>query len=353
MDSYQVTTFGQPLTLTSTATPAPEGRAAVIKVTACGVCHSDVHLADGHFDLGGGRKVDLTRNVAPPRTLGHEIVGEVVALGPDVTLQDGVEIGARRVVYPWIGCGTCTFCKAGEEHLCNAPRALGVNRDGGFATHCFVPDVRYLVPYEGLGDAEAATVACSGLTAYGALKKAKPLLANGGELLIIGAGGVGLAGIRMAEAVTGRKPIVADIDGAKAAAALAAGAAQFVDPSGADAGRELVRATRGGVAVAIDYVGAAQSVMFGFNALAKGGTVIIVGLFGGAANLPVAMIPLKAVSITYSLVGSLEDMREAMRLAQSGRLGSLPIQERPLADADDVLARLKAGQIIGRTVLRP
>jgi alcohol dehydrogenase/propanol-preferring alcohol dehydrogenase len=353
MDSLKVTTFGQPLTRISEATPAPEGRGAIVKVTACGVCHSDVHLADGHFDLGGGRKVDLTRNVAPPRTLGHEIVGEVVALGPDVTARDGVAIGDRRVVYPWIGCGECSFCKAGDEHLCSAPRALGVNRDGGYATHCVVPDVRYLVPYEGLGDAEAATVACSGLTAYGALKKAKALLAGGGELLILGAGGVGLAGIRMAEAVTGRKPIVADIDPAKAAAAMAAGAKQVIDPSGADAGRDLARATRGGVAVAIDYVGAAQSFMFGFNALAKGGTVIIVGLFGGAANLPVAMIPLKLVSITYSLVGSLEDMREAMRLAQSGKLGSLPIQERPLADADDVLARLKAGQIIGRTILRP
>ena len=102
---------------------------------------------------------------------------------------------------------------SGEEHLCNKPRALGVNADGGYATHVMVPDPKYLFAFDGLDDGLAATYACSGLTAYGALKKAaEALKPAGGHLLIIGAGGVGLSGVRMAEAVTGVKPIVADVD---------------------------------------------------------------------------------------------------------------------------------------------
>jgi D-arabinose 1-dehydrogenase-like Zn-dependent alcohol dehydrogenase len=353
MESYRVTAFGKPPELQSETTPEPKGREVVIRTTGCGVCHSDVHLMDGYFDLGGGRKVDLGRTMGLPRTMGHEIVGEVVACGPGVTAADNAPIGARRVVFPWIGCGECGICKSGNEHLCNKPQALGVNRDGGYATHVLVPNVRYLVPFDGLEDAQACTYACSGLTAYGALLKAEGALASGGELLIIGAGGVGLSGVRMAEAVLGAKPIVADIDQSKWAAATAAGAKQTIDPAAADTVKALMRETGGGVAAAIDFVGAAASFSFGFSALRKGGSLIVVGLFGGAASLPVPMLPLKAATITGSYVGSLAEMRDMMRLAQAGKLPALPVATRPLAEVGDVLARLKAGKVVGRIVVRP
>lgn len=352
MDSYRVTAFGEPLALQSEPTPVPNGREVVVRVTGCGVCHSDVHLHEGSFDLGGGRKVDMARAIGLPRTLGHEIVGEVTAVGRDVPDTDA-RIGQQRVVFPWIGCQECPICVSGDEHLCNQPRALGVNRDGGYATHVLVPDPKYLFAFDGLDDGLAATYACSGLTAFGALKKAREAVRNGGDLLIIGAGGVGLSGVRMAEVVTGVKPIVADLDKSKWDAAREAGAKEIIDPSEADAGKTLYRMTNGGVAAAIDFVGAASSFTFGFNALRKSGRLVVVGLFGGSASLPVPMIPLKNATVMGSYVGNLDDMRELMALARSGKVPGLPLADRPLSDANEVLARLAQGKIIGRVVLRP
>ena len=165
-----------------------------------GLCHSDLHLHlhlhlhDGYFDLGNGNKLDLCRGIAPPRVLGHEIAGTVVAVGPDAS---GVMVGDRRVVQPWIGCAACGPCRGGHEELCMAPRALGVNRDGGFADHVRVPHPRYLFAYDPLPEDRACACACSGLTAYAALKKCAPLGAAD-ALLMIGAGGGGLSGVRMA-----------------------------------------------------------------------------------------------------------------------------------------------------------
>ena len=352
MESFRVTEFGSPVVRQTEPTPVPKGREVLVRITGCGVCHSDVHLADGYFDLGGGRKVDLAKSVKPPRTLGHEIVGEVIAVGGDVKAGEA-KAGDRRVVYPWIGCHTCPICAAGDEHLCNAPLALGVNADGGYATHVLVPGPQYLFAFDGIDEALACTYACSGLTAFGALKKAKEALKGGGDLLIIGAGGVGLSGVRMAEAVTGVKPIVADIDQSKWQAAKAAGAKETIDPGNGDAVRGLMRATGGGPVAAIDFVGAAASFTFGFNAIRKGGRLIVVGLFGGAASLPVPLIPLKNATVMGSYVGTLGDMAEMMALARSGRVPALPVATRPLAEVGEVLAALKAGKIVGRTVVRP
>lgn len=352
MDSWRITAFGGPLEKQIDPTPLPGGRQVLVRVTGCGVCHSDVHLVDGYFDLGGGRKVDLAKSLNIPRTMGHEIGGEVVAVGPDVR-PDEAKLGDMRVVYPWIGCGACSTCTSGDEHLCNTPKALGINADGGFASHVLVPGPQYLFAFDGIDQSLACTYACSGLTAFGALKKAKAVLGGGGDLLIIGAGGVGLSGVRMAEAVTGVRPIVADIDQSKWPAAREAGAKATIDPANADAAKTLLRSTGGGPIAVIDFVGAAASFTFGFNALRKGGRLIVVGLFGGAASLPVPMIPLKNATIMGSYVGNLEDMAEMMTLARSGRVPALPVATRPLRDVGDVLAALRRGNIVGRTVVVP
>lgn len=355
MHSYQVTTFGQPLVEVTRDNPVPQGREVLVRIGACGVCHSDVHLHDGYFDLGGGKKVDMTRGVKPPRTLGHEIVGEVVAVGPSITAADKVKVGDRRVVYPWIGCGKCAVCKSGQEQDCSAPLAHGVNTDGGYADHVLVPDAKYLFEYGTLAEEQACTYACSGLTAFGALKKAKGLVGPepGSDLLIIGAGGVGISGIRMAKPVLGVAPIVADIDPSKFDAARQAGAREVIDSRSPDAIRGLLKSTGGGVAVAIDYVGAAASFEFGFNALRRGGKLIVVGLFGGATTFSPAMVVLKGLTIQASYVGSLDEMREMMALAASGTLPAMPVNVEPLANVNDVLARLKQGKIVGRTVVKP
>ncbi|MHA1569597.1 MAG: alcohol dehydrogenase catalytic domain-containing protein [Alphaproteobacteria bacterium] len=348
MRSYQIADFGAPLALAEGVAPTPTGTEVRVKIHACGVCHSDVHLWDGYFDLGGGRRIEVPPPGTLPLTPGHEIVGEVAALGPDAT---GIAPGARRLVFPWIGCGDCALCRAGDEHLCNRPRALGVNRDGGYADHVLVPHPRYLLDFEGIDEALAATCACSGLTAYSALKKVGRLEA-GQSLLIVGAGGVGLAGVRLARAVTGVAPIVADIDADRRAAARDAGAADVIDSSEKGAAKELIGRT-GGVAAAIDFVGAESSAGFGDRVLAKGGKLIVVGLFGGELRLSLPLIPMRAVTICGSYVGSLADLAELLDLVRETDLPPMPLAERPLAEATATLKDLRAGNITGRVVLKP
>ena len=347
MRSYQVESFGRPLQQVLRDTPQPQGSEVLVRVGSCGVCHSDVHLHDGYFDLGGDAKLDLSRSVAPPRTLGHEIAGTVVAAGPDATF---VSVGDRRVVFPWIGCGRCALCAAGNEHLCNAAQALGVQRDGGFADHVLVPHPRYLLGYGSLAEEQACIYACSGLTAYSALKKVGALAADD-PLVIIGAGGVGLSGIRMARQVLGVAPIVAEIDHGKWDMAREAGAREVIDPNAEGASRALVKAT-GGAAAVIDFVGAGSSFAFGFGLLRKGGKLVCVGLLGGSTTLVPAMVSMKAVSILGSYVGSLDEMRELMALAATGVLPDMPVTARPLAQATQALDDLRAGRVRGRVVLK-
>lgn len=351
MLSYQIETFGRPLAQVVRDTPQPQGSEVIVRVGSCGVCHSDVHLHDGYFDLGGDAKLDMTRALKPPRTLGHEIAGTVVAVGPDANAAAGVKVGDRRVVFPWIGCGECSLCAAGEEHLCNAPRALGIHRDGGFADHVVVPHPKYLLDYGTLAEEQACTYACSGLTAYGALKKVGAIGAKD-PLLIIGAGGVGLSGIRLARQMFGVAPIVAEIDPSKWDVARAAGAGELIDPKAEGAGKALVKATGGGVAAAIDFVGASSSFAFGYGALRKAGRLVCVGLLGGSTNLVPAMVAMRSVSVLGSYVGCLQEMKELMAIAKSGVLPDLPLASRPLAQASEALDDLRAGRVRGRTILK-
>jgi len=347
MTSFQVESFGRPLSQVLRDIPRPDGTEVVVRVGSCGVCHSDVHLHDGYFDLGNEVKLDMTRTVKPPRTLGHEIAGTVVALGP--TAQ-GVELGDRRVVFPWIGCGECPLCTAGDEHLCNSPRALGIHRDGGFSTHTLVPHAKYLLDYGSLAEEQACTYACSGLTAYSALKKVGRVGPKD-PLMIIGAGGVGLSGIRLAREMFGVSPIVVELDRTKWDVARQAGAGELIDPSADGALKALLKAT-GGVASAIDFVGAGSSFNFGFGALRKAGRLVCVGLFGGSTPIVPAMVSMKAVSVTGSYVGSLREMEELMAIARLGKLPDLPLTTQALSSATQALEDLRAGRIRGRTILK-
>lgn len=192
MLSQAIVAFGSPLQEIESPTPAPQGSEVLVKVVHCGVCHSDVHIHDGYFDLGAGNKLALGA-LKFPHTLGHEIEGEVVALGPDAK---GVNIGDRRAVYPWIGCGVCPACKRGEENICGKPRQLGCSPGaaGGYATHVLVPHPRYLLDYGGVSPALAAIYMCSGITAYAAMRKVGTL-APEEEIVVLGCGGVGMMAV--------------------------------------------------------------------------------------------------------------------------------------------------------------
>ena len=274
MRSFRLAAFGAPLCEMVEPLPVPQGTQVLLRVRACGVCHSDLHVQDGSFDLGGGQRMDLSRGVGLPRTLGHEIAGEVAALGPDAR---GVVLGDRRIVYPWIGCGRCGLCQSGREHLCARAEALGIGKDGGFSDHVLVPHPRYLFDAGDVEESLACTYACSGLTAFSAVRQAVAEC-GGAPLLILGAGGVGLAGVRIAKEVHGIAPLVAEPDSARWEAARAAGAADVFDPGDSEARKRLLKATDGGVGAVVDFVGATASVEFALGVLRKGGALGVVGL---------------------------------------------------------------------------
>jgi len=352
MRSFKVAAFGGPLEEVNEPDPTPTGTEVLLEVTACGVCHSDVHLRDGYFDLGADGRLDLSRGLPTPFTLGHEVAGRVLAVGPDTPASaDAVSVGDSRVVYPWIGCGTCATCRAGDEHLCRAPRNIGLQAGGGYSDRVKVPHPRYLLPHDGIPVEEACTYACSGLTAYGALKKVGRL-AEGAPLVIIGAGGVGLAGIRLAAQMTGVAAHAADIAAERRSAALDAGAQDALDPGEDGIIRRFVKET-GGAAAAVDFVGSGDSARFGFDILRKGGRLIVVGLFGGSLTVPVPHFALRNVAIMGSYVGSPQDFRDLMALATAGAVGRPAVATHPLEDAETLLRALQDGKITGRAVLAP
>lgn len=350
MRAMQIIEWGKPLESREYPDPEPKGEEVVLRVEAAGVCHSDVHIWDGYFDLGGGGKVTLeSRGVALPFTMGHEIAGQVVALGPDAT---GVKVGDKRVVYPWIGCGQCAVCRRGEELLCLAPRTLGTRRAGGYGTHVVVPHARYLVDHAGVPQSLAATYTCSGITAFSALKKTRERVDANDHLVIIGAGGVGGSAVHIAPAAVKGKIIVADIDAQKRAHARQMGAAATIDNSAADAVQQVMQATDGGAAAAIDFVGSPKTMEFGLNVLRKGGKLVMVGLYGGALPISTVSFPFKMMTVEGSYVGTLDDLKELMALVQAGKVPPIPVENRPVDQASQALLDLKSGgKVRGRVVL--
>lgn len=338
--------YGQPLCETVVDCPTPRGSEVLVRIERCGVCHSDVHLQDGYFSLGGDKKLDVSAGRTLPFTLGHEIAGVIESAGE---AADGAVIGRRVAVYPWIGCGVCPACVGGEENLCANPRHLGVGVDGGYATHVLVPHPRYLLDYAPLSPSFAAMLMCSGLTAYSALKRlvGRP---ERGPVLLVGLGGVGMMGLAIARALFRTPPIVADIDAEKRSAALAAGAAQAYDPSDPQSRKAIMGAT-GGLLSACDFVGSDKSLQLATGVLARGGKVVVTGLLGGNFSIAAAMFAIKAMTIEGTLTGTLAEARELLDLARAGKIAPIPTRDRPLKEAQSALDDLRAGRVVGRTVL--
>lgn len=347
MKAYAFTGPSRPLALKEKPTPTPTGTEVLVHTRYCGVCHSDVHLHEGAFDLGGGEKLELP---LPEGTVfGHEVYGEVVAVGDAVC---GVEPGQTVVVYPWIGCGNCPPCLAGYEHMCQGGLFVGGGVvDGGFSDHVLVSHERYCFDAGGIDPERAGSLACAGLTSFGAIKRISDLGADS-KIVVIGAGGLGMMAIGLLNTAFGVKPIAVDIDDAKLEAATAAGAGAVVNSRDPAAMQTLQELTGGGADAAIDFVGSEQTAPLGFHSLRVGGKLVIVGLFGGELRLPLALIPMTARTIEGSQVGTLAQMQELMALARAGKVPPIPVTVRPAAEADDVIEALRNGQVLGRAVLR-
>jgi len=339
--------YGQPLQETTAERPTPHGSEVLVRTTCCGVCHSDLHLQDGYFALGGDRRLDITKDRTLPFTLGHEIAGVVEAAGENV---EGAVVGRQVAIYPWIGCGQCAACRAGEENMCSAHHHLGVAVDGGYASYVMVPHPRYLIDHAPLAPSFAGPLMCSGLTAYGALKRLGSH-AERGPALLVGLGGVGMMGLALARVLFREPPLVADIDAEKRKAALGAGAAQAFDPADPQTRKAILAASGGGLFAVCDFVGSDKSLQFATGVLARGGKVVVTGLLGGSFSIPAAMFGIKAITIEGTLTGTLAQARELVALARSGKIAPIPTQARPLDQAQTALDDLRAGRVVGRTVL--
>jgi len=348
---YCVTKHNQPLERIECPTPEPKGAEVLLRMTAAGVCHSDIHIWEGVYDLGSGNKMTLKdRGVTLPLTMGHEISGEVVKIGPDVK---AVAPGMAAVVYPWLGCGECPTCRRGEENLCAVKtRSMGVFTPGGYAEYVLVPHERYCVDLGALDPAETAPLACSGVTTYSALKKFGAKIKDE-PVVIMGAGGLGHMALRVLRAIGGQGAIVVDIDAGKRQAALEAGALAAIDGSAGDAAQQISKATGGGATSVLDLVGSGATINLGIAGLRKGGEIVVVGLYGGELKLPIVYLPLRGMGLRGSYVGSLPELKELVGLAQKGTLKPIKVTRQKLSEASAALSALKAGKVVGRVVLVP
>jgi alcohol dehydrogenase/propanol-preferring alcohol dehydrogenase len=349
MRAWAVVENGADLKEIELPTPEPTGTEVLLEVTHCGVCHSDLHIWEGYYDMGGGKQMSLKdRGVVLPLAMGHEIIGRVVKLGPDAS---GVAVGDVRIVFPWLGCGKCERCLAEEDNMCVvANRSLGVYQNGGYGTHVVAPHPRHLIDLGTLDPAIAATYACSGVTVYSAIRKVLPMQPSD-PIVVVGAGGLGLNAIEILKTLGHKAIVVVDLSVDKLKAATDAGATAVVDASSPGTTKRILEACGGPVQAVIDLVNGTATAAFAFAALRKGGKLVQVGLFGGEMTLPLPMMPMRALTVQGSYVGSPKELRELVALAQNGGITPLPITRMPQVEANTALHRLKDGKVTGRIVL--
>jgi propanol-preferring alcohol dehydrogenase len=330
--------FKAPLAIEEVSRPVPNPQEVLIAVEACGVCHSDVHLADGDW-------APLAAIVKKPLILGHEVTGRVIEKGAEVRdLQIGDRVGV-----PWVywTCGRCEFCREGNENLCSAQKITGVTVDGGYAEFLKAPASHVTRIPEGLSAAEAAPLFCAGVTVYRALRQAK--IQGGQRLGVFGVGGLGHIGVQLGR-VFGAEVIAIDISEAKLELARSLGAAEALNAAETDAVKEL--RGKGGAHVALVTSASKAAYDMAFYCLRPTGTLLVVGLPAENICFPPILMAAGEVCIRASAVGTRQDLAEVLALAASGKV-RCRVAARPLTEANDALEELRRGRVTGRMVLRP
>jgi alcohol dehydrogenase, propanol-preferring len=351
MEAARIIQPNESLQIQQLETPKPKGSQVLVKVNSSGVCHSDIHLWQGGYEGPGGQFLKTTdRGVKYPLTPGHEIAGTVESMGEEA---EGFSKNQNVIVFPWIGEGICPACRIGQENLCDKPRSLGIYTDGGYAEYVLVPSYKYLVKLDEDMDLDAsATLSCSALTAYGAVRNA--VLNPYDNLVVVGAGGLGLMAMQLAKSITGSKIIAMDLDDNKLDVAKKNGADNTINSKKEDPVKAIMELTdKMGADAIIDFVNASKTVETDMQLLRRRGKLVLVGLFGGELKLSLVSMPTRAYKIIGSYTGSISEMVELVSLAKRGVIKPVVSERFKLNQATEALTKLKDGKIIGRGVINP
>ena len=335
MQAARVEQFGQPLVMRELDVPTPGPGQILVKTEACGVCHTDLHAANG----------DWPAKPTLPFTPGHEGIGRVVALGAGVTaVKEGDRVGV-----PWLysACGHCEYCLQAWETVCASAQYGGYTRDGGFAEY-IVADPNYVAHIPaGLAPAAAAPLICAGITSYKGIKETK---ARPGQWVVVsGIGGLGHLAVQYARAM-GLHVCAVDIDDAKLAHATALGADAVVNAKHPDAVAAVIKATDGGAHGVLITAPSLPAFKQGIAMTRKVGTCVLVGIPPGEFPTPLFDVVANCITIRGSFVGTRADMTEALAFAADGKVKA-DIELQPLAAINKVFERLAHGEVPSRVVL--
>ena len=359
MLSARIHEYQEPLEIDTVSKPkVAHGEEVLIRVGAAGLCHSDLHLINGEW-----------KDVLPlklPKTPGHEVAGWIEEIGESVPETAEMKEGDLVAVFGGWGCGICIYCKRGDEQLCNFPRWPGLSAyDGGYSEYIIVPSYRFLIKVGNLFNSsssirpeELAPLTDAGLTPYRAIKKIRHLLGPGKTIAIFGIGGLGSYAIQYTKTL-GRSSTVIALDRNEERLKLAEkfGADYVVNVSNSQNIRSEIisKITEGrgkGIDVVIDCVGAEATVEDSCRILNKGGSIVIVGLFGSQIKIPLVRAVLQEFQVCGSLWGNYNELCEVIELAKAGKIKH-NIQKFPLSEINDAIQLLKDGKIVGRGVIIP
>ena len=340
MKAARLHAFHKPLVLEDLPAPVPQGDQVLIRVSGCGVCHSDLHVIDGDLPP------ELVRF---PITMGHEITGRVERLGPDA---QGLTEGEPVAVFVGWGCGWCSTCVSGHEQICPRGEEAGSTRDGGFAEYLLVPHRRHLVPLGDLDPLEATPLGCAGISSYAGVKRVRPYLQGGSSLVVLGIGALGSYAVQIARAITGARIIAISRTREELDRAVTMGADETV-LFGDSALKQVLELTAGeGAEAVLDFVGKDETLALAARMVKRSGILALLGLFGGTVPFGFyAAAPEVVFTTVYA--GTRTDLDEVVALARSRRIRLLPITSYPLDQANAALEDLRGGRITYRAVLEP
>jgi propanol-preferring alcohol dehydrogenase len=355
MLSARIHEYQKPLMIDNIPKPkVAYGEEVLIKVGAAGLCHSDLHLINGEW-----------KEVLPlklPMTPGHEVAGWIEDIGESVPDSALMNKGDLVAIFGGWGCGICKYCKNGDEQLCNFPRWPGLSAyDGGYSEYIMVPSYRFLIKIDkqfSIHPEQLAPLTDAGLTPYRAIKKIRHLLGPGKTIAIFGIGGLGSYAVQYAKILGQSSTIIAlDSNEEKLQLAEKFGADLIINVSTTNRQNirnEIIKMTegRGAVDVVIDCVGAEGTIEDSCRILNKGGSLVIVGLFGSQIRMPLVRTVLQEYQLYGSLWGNYNELSEVIELAKANKIKH-NIQKFPLAEINEAIRLLKSGRIVGRGVIIP